>query len=74
MTDTVTFTTSLVPSRETDRAYCVLGGQYLPKSQVTVGEVQIERWIDGGKNRFGKKLSPILVQIVEVTMPKWLVK
>ena len=74
MADTVTFTTSLVPSRETARAYCILGGQYLPKSQVTVGEVQIERWIDGGKNRFGKKLPPILVQTVDVTMPRWLAK
>ena len=68
MTQTVTFQTTLVPSKETPKAYCVLGGRYLPKSMVTVGPVLIERLLAG---RPGSKQT-ILTHVVEVTMPKWL--
>jgi hypothetical protein len=68
MTENVTFQTILVPSRETPKAYCVLGGSYLPKSLVTAGPVLIERRL---ALRPGSAKT-ILTHVVEVTMPKWL--
>ena len=71
MTDTVTFTTVLVPSQETPKAYKILGQRFLPKSQVQA-TVTLERYESRGRNRWGKELPPILVQVAEVTMPRWL--
>jgi hypothetical protein len=74
MTKTVTFQTILVPSLETAKAFCVLGGDYRPKSLCTVEYVDDEYLIDGGQNRFGKKLPPIIVRLANITMPEWLAK
>jgi hypothetical protein len=68
-TNTVTFNTILMPERETPKAWCVLGGTYLPKSLVTINEDTLEMSLrDNGKR------GPFVVWHVEVTMPEWLAK
>ena len=69
MTKTVTFQTILVPARETDKAFCILGGEYRPKSLCTVeyvGEEYIHSW------EINK--SPLMVRTANITMPEWLAK
>ena len=69
MTKTVTFQTILVPSRETAKAFCILGGDYLPKSLCTVEYLDDEYEID---NKGTKRL--ITVRDANITMPEWLAK
>lgn len=72
MTKTVTRQYLLVPARETAKAYCLLGGVYLAKSQVQVtlsGEFTTHK---GGTNRFGKKLPEITAEVATVTLPLWM--
>lgn len=61
----ITFQTILVPGRETPRAYMIWGGTWVPKSQVTVVKT-------GETSRQGRKGEEIAVDIVNITMPRWL--
>ena len=72
MLDNVTFMTTLVPSKETPYAYCVLGGQWLPKSQVKVLRVLEERNVE--RFRGQPKRGIIRCSVVEVEAPAWLVR
>jgi hypothetical protein len=66
----VTFTIVLDLTRETEKAYKVMHGGYLPKSLVTAertGDI-VAQWETSQK----KKLIECV--IANVTMPKWLAK
>lgn len=69
MPKSVTFTTVLDIARETPKAYKVLTGSYLPKSQVTI---EILRTENRAPHYGAKKL--VAVQHVNVTMPEWLAR
>jgi hypothetical protein len=64
MQDTVTFQTILVPSRETPKAWMIWGGTWVPKSQATVVKTGTTSRINRGRQ--------IAVDIVDITMPRWL--
>jgi hypothetical protein len=64
---TVTFQTVLDIARETPKAYKILTGNYLPKSQVQVEVL----WEEDRAPHYGAK-KLVAVQHVRVTMPKWL--
>ena len=64
------FETIIVPAKETAKAYCVLGGQWLPKSQVKIvrqiAKKEVERF------RGQPKRGIIQCLHVEIEAPKWL--
>jgi len=61
----ITFQTILVPSKETPRAWMIWGGTWVPKSQASVVKT-------GETSRRGRKGEEIAVDIVDITMPRWL--
>lgn len=74
MTKTVTFETIIVPGKETAKAWCIMGGDYRPKSLCTVDYISPEYVVNGGKDKKGQSLKPILVRRAKITMPEWLAR
>ena len=70
----VTFETLLVPGNETAKGWCILGGEYRPKSLCSVEYISDEYLVPGGKDRKGRPLGPIAVRRARITMPEWLAK
>ena len=68
MSKTVTFQTVLDIERETLKAFKIYQGSYLAKSLVTVEPIAT----DTRTMQQGKRTVVAPVQIVNVTMPRWL--